>query len=779
LKEQLLDVAFDQLRQLALSRHLPWLESGERQSSHGAVPALRLIFAHLRVRRPISIYRCRVTGELWPRSLAGLSPRADGASELQPITHEEADCDPRFGRIRTEFEESPVFRNGLWADEHSAQLDPAENRRLQELFAVGARNILSATTTLEVGIDVGGLSAVLLGNVPPGRSNYQQRGGRAGRRADGSSLVCTYARSAAFDQAVFTDFSAFFHRRLRKPVVRMDRERFSRRHLHAFLLGEFFRTIYPAGTVVGALDAFNKIGWLCDRPRLPLQDSRAPLRTDPITPPPVPLLKPAWWLVGEPISTQFILFLQNVLASKSGCWTDVQNLLRRTALDDRTEQLINETGSHFQSACDSWSADYDDLIEAWRKSLLSAKAATLNAIAYQAETLWSTSVIEALAVRRFLPRYGFPIDVQALTEQTLSERKPVRLQRGAILALSEYVPGSTVLAGGQSFTSHGVLNFWSAGGEKTFGERRWQYSCCAGHRWTTLKPYTDEACTVDGCTELLTDSGSQLLFPRFGYATAVWDPPSWSGSQERVGETQVASAEFLTAGSGRTSEDFAAVPGLRITFSESSDLLASNSGTHLFGFAICTKCGYAASEISLSADPADLPRGFSDHIPLRQQEHRCWRSTESPTLRHQHLSALHNTDLLEIDVAAVPALRTHSIATTLAYGLHLAAAELLEVDPREIGTAIVRVGRSQQTGIHMFDSAPGGSGHMLELFSRGPEWFSSLRTLLFRDSSHDLSCSDACIRCLLTPASQFAYEKGLLDRRTLLHLIEPLIGDPQ
>jgi hypothetical protein len=79
----------------------------------------------------------------------------------------------------------------------------------------------------------------------------------------------------------------------------------------------------------------------------------------------------------------------------------------------------------------------------------------------------------------------------------------------------------------------------------------------------------------------------------------------------------------------------------------------------------------------------------------------------------------------------------------------------------------------------MFDSAPGGSGHMLELFSRGPEWFSSLRTLLFRDSSHDLSCSDACIRCLLTPASQFAYEKGLLDRRTLLHLIEPLIGDPQ
>ncbi len=94
---------------------------------------------------------------------------------------------------------SPVFKIGLWAEEHSAQLSPQQNRRLQDLFKAGIRNILSATTTLELGIDIGGLSAVLLGNVPPGKANYLQRAGRAGRRADGSSAVVTFARPRPFD----------------------------------------------------------------------------------------------------------------------------------------------------------------------------------------------------------------------------------------------------------------------------------------------------------------------------------------------------------------------------------------------------------------------------------------------------------------------------------------------------------------------------------------------------------------------------------------------------
>jgi DEAD/DEAH box helicase domain-containing protein len=82
------------------------------------------------------------------------------------------------------YREDAVFDVGLWAEEHSAQLEAIENTRLQRLFEVGARNVLSATTTLEVGIDIGGLCGVLLGNVPPGRANYHN-----GRAAPAAALM--------------------------------------------------------------------------------------------------------------------------------------------------------------------------------------------------------------------------------------------------------------------------------------------------------------------------------------------------------------------------------------------------------------------------------------------------------------------------------------------------------------------------------------------------------------------------------------------------------------
>src|SRR5207244_4670507 len=103
-------------------------------------------------------------------------------ASLESTDDDALDKDPRIGRLRQEYAGSPVFRLGLWAEEHSAQLSPRETRRLQDLFKAGIRNILSATTTLERGVDIGGLNAVLMSNVPPGKANYLQRAGRAGRR---------------------------------------------------------------------------------------------------------------------------------------------------------------------------------------------------------------------------------------------------------------------------------------------------------------------------------------------------------------------------------------------------------------------------------------------------------------------------------------------------------------------------------------------------------------------------------------------------------------------
>ncbi|MEV7632904.1 helicase-related protein [Microbacterium sp. NPDC089318] len=82
-----------------------------------------------------------------------------------------------------------------WEDAQARQAEfqdifvrPDANERVHGI------DVLSVTTTMEAGVDIGGLSAVLLANVPPHRFNYQQRVGRAGRRGQGLAVAVTVAQ---------------------------------------------------------------------------------------------------------------------------------------------------------------------------------------------------------------------------------------------------------------------------------------------------------------------------------------------------------------------------------------------------------------------------------------------------------------------------------------------------------------------------------------------------------------------------------------------------------
>ncbi len=96
------------------------------------------------------------------------------------------------GQTDDQLKRQRLFRDAYVSDGENAEYPLADGI-----------DLLSVTTTMEVGVDVGSLSSVFMANMPPKRFNYQQRVGRAGRRGQAFSLALTLCRNRGHDQYFF------------------------------------------------------------------------------------------------------------------------------------------------------------------------------------------------------------------------------------------------------------------------------------------------------------------------------------------------------------------------------------------------------------------------------------------------------------------------------------------------------------------------------------------------------------------------------------------------
>lgn len=126
-------------------------------------------------------------------------------------------CEELTGQTDNQFERQRHFRSIILPDEGDKR--------------VRAIDLLSVTTTLEVGVDIGALQAVMLGNMPPQRFNYQQRVGRAGRRGQAYSIILTFCRGRSHDEFYFSNPHKITGDAPPTPFLTMGQERIFKRLL--------------------------------------------------------------------------------------------------------------------------------------------------------------------------------------------------------------------------------------------------------------------------------------------------------------------------------------------------------------------------------------------------------------------------------------------------------------------------------------------------------------------------------------------------------------------
>lgn len=209
-------------------------------------------------------YICKQCSEITPYLLRGRCPSC-GATTVHGISDDEYEALSFWHKpIEDALKGEPI--RVIDTEEHTAQLSHKDQRddmwsktekyelRFQDLLQEDETpvDILSSTTTMEVGIDIGSLVAVGLRNIPPMRENYQQRAGRAGRRGSSLSTIVTFCEDGPHDTLYFNDPVPMFRGDSRRPWIDIESEKLLQRHLSMVLLQEFLAKKYQSLDMLSA-----------------------------------------------------------------------------------------------------------------------------------------------------------------------------------------------------------------------------------------------------------------------------------------------------------------------------------------------------------------------------------------------------------------------------------------------------------------------------------------------------------------------------------------------
>lgn len=403
---------------------------------------------------------------LLPRSGGSICPSC-GSSDLSQINDDNPHVNTRMGFFRNSVlskmnnpDEHPV---SIRAEEHTAQVN---NRLDGEPYSKAERyelefqdvlidstdggeslvsrdqpvDVLSCTTTMEVGIDIGSLTAVVLRTVPPRSDNYQQRAGRAGRRGSSLSTIVSYANNSPHEQHIFNhpgDIISWGE--ANNPTLQIDNLRIASRHINALFIQKYF-TIEAPPDPNDQANVFESIGHTIE---FFFKGNTSPHSYE----------KFREWLDIVSNDDQELDRVGDLLPEPLRKRLDPKQNDQNWARNFVKECIRGEKG--FLAKMDIISKDqaiisqqhYDAVAEAIKKNKPPP------------EVLAEDTLLNFLLSKGFLPTFSFPLDVahfSILKSEGHTVKERFSPSMGLRQALGTYVPGETLFIDGDKFQSGGL-----------------------------------------------------------------------------------------------------------------------------------------------------------------------------------------------------------------------------------------------------------------------------------------------------------------------------------